>query len=170
LASELYRDRLDAIRHFSHSADFDLFGRGWSDARTLSSVEARAVARSYRGEIPVLEKVSTLSNYRFALCFENTAFHGYVTEKIFDCFVAGSIPIYLGAPDIKSLVPPGSFIDARDFRDFAGMESFIRTLKPEVARDYLDAAADFTTSKNAEMFSQDHFVRVMADVLLQAFR
>jgi hypothetical protein len=167
LASELYKDRLDAIRHFSRSADFDLFGRGWSDATTLSGVEASAVARSYRGELPVLEKVSTLSNYRFALCFENTAFPGYVTEKIFDCFVAGCIPIYLGAPDIKDLVPAGSFIDARDFRDFAGMESFIRALKPEVAREYLVAAAEFMISKSAERFSQDHMVREMADVLLQ---
>jgi hypothetical protein len=168
LASELYKDRLDAIRHFSRSADFDLFGRGWSDTSTLSSVEASAVARSYRGEVPVFDKVSTLANYRFALCFENTAFPGYVTEKIFDCFVAGCIPIYLGAPDIKDLVPASSFIDARDFRDFAGMESFLRTLKPEVAREYVAAAADFMSSKRAERFTQGHFVREMSTLLLHA--
>jgi hypothetical protein len=170
LASELYKDRLDAIRHFSRSADFDLFGRGWSNTSTLSGPEASAVARSYRGEIPALEKVATLSNYRFALCFENTAFPGYVTEKIFDCFVAGCIPIYLGAPNITNLVPAGSFIDARDFRDFSSLESFLRTLNPEVASEYLVAAADFMSSKRAEAFSQDHHVRVMADVLLQAVR
>ncbi len=168
LASELYKDRLDAIRHFSRSADFDLFGRGWSNTSTLSGPEASAVARSYRGEIPALEKVATLSNYRFALCFENTAFPGYVTEKIFDCFVAGCIPIYLGAPDIKNMVPAGSFIDARDFRDFAGMESFIRALKPEVAREYVVSAADFMSSKSADIFTQDHLVREMSSVLLQA--
>ena len=167
LTSELYKDRLDAIRHFSHSPDFDLFGRGWSNTSTLSGPEASAVARSYRGEIPAFEKVATLSNYRFALCFENTAFPGYVTEKIFDCFVAGCIPIYLGAPDIKDLVPARSFINARDFRDFAGMESFIRALKPGVAREYLVVAAEFMTSSSAERFSQDHLVREMADVLLQ---
>jgi hypothetical protein len=168
LATELYKDRLDAIRHFSRSADFDLFGRDWSDRTNLSGPEARAVARSYRGELPVFDKVSTLSNYRFALCFENTAFPGYVTEKIFDCFVAGCIPIYLGAPDIKGLVPAGSFIDARDFRDFAGLESFIRTLKLEASREYLVAAGDFMSSERAEVFSQDHFVREMADVLLES--
>jgi hypothetical protein len=168
LASELYKDRLDAIRHFSRSADFDLFGRDWSDTSALSRVEARAVARSYRGELPVFEKVSTLSNYRFALCFENTAFPGYVTEKIFDCFVAGCIPIYLGAPDIASLIPAGTFIDARDFRDFASLESFIRTLKLEDARGYIVAAADFMSSKGAERFTQGHFVREVSSVLLQA--
>jgi Glycosyltransferase family 10 (fucosyltransferase) C-term len=170
LASELYKDRLDAIRHFSRSTDFDLYGRGWSDTSTLSAQEARAVARSYRGELPPLGKVSTLSTYRFALCFENTAFSGYVTEKIFDCFQAGCIPVYLGAPDVTSLVPPGTFIDARDFSDLAGLESFIRALRPEPAREYVVAAADFMSSKRAEIFSQAHFVRVMADLLLQAVR
>ena len=168
LASELYKDRLDAISHFSHSADFDLFGRGWSDTSTLSRVEARAVARSYRGEVPDFDKVSTLSNYRFALCFENTAFRGYVTEKIFDCFAAGCIPIYLGAPDVKDLVPAGSFIDARDFRDFAGLESFARDLRPEMAREYITAAATFMASESAEQFTQAHFVREVSGVLLRA--
>src|SRR5450759_2028825 len=142
LASELYKDRLDAIRHFSDSADFDLYGRGWSDRSNLSSSEASAVARSYRGELPTFGKVSTLANYRFALCFENTAFPGYVTEKIFDCFAAGCIPVYLGAPDIASMIPAGAFIDARDFSDLTGLESFIRDLRPEVARDYVTAATN----------------------------
>ncbi len=168
LASELYKDRLDAIRHFARSADFDLYGRGWSDTSTLSGPEARAVTRSYRGEVPVFDKVSTLSNYRFALCFENTAFPGYVTEKIFDCFVAGCIPIYLGAPDIKDLVPAGSFIDARDFSDFVGLESFIRDLRPEVARDYITAATNFMGSDRAERFTQSYFVREVSGVLLKA--
>ena len=170
LASELYKDRLDAIRHFAGRADFDLFGRGWSDTSTLSGPEARAVTRSYRGELPIFAKVSTLSNYRFALCFENTAFPGYITEKIFDCFVAGCIPVYLGAPDIASLIPAGAFIDAREFSHLTGLESFIRDLRPEVAREYVVAAADFMSSKRAELFSQAHFVRAVADVLLQAAR
>jgi hypothetical protein len=168
LASELYKDRLDAIRHFSRSADFDLFGRGWSDRTNLSGAEARAVARSFRGELPALEKVATLSNYRFALCFENTAFPGYVTEKIFDCFVAGCIPIYLGAPDIRDLLPAGSFIDARDFSDLAGLERFIRDLRPEAARDYITAATNFMGSERAERFTQAHFVREVSRLLLQA--
>lgn len=170
LASELYEDRLDAIRHFSRSSDFDLYGRGWSDPSNLSAAEAQAVDRSYRGELPPLEKIPTLTEYQFALCFENTAFPGYVTEKIFDCFQAGCIPVYLGAPDITSVVPATAFIDARKFSDLASLESFLRALTPEAARRYVVAAADFMDSSGAERFSQARFVRVMADVLLQAVK
>jgi hypothetical protein len=112
--------------------------------------------------------VSVLSGYRFALCFENTAFPGYVTEKIFDCFRAGCIPVYLGAPDITSLIPAGAFIDARDFSDLTGLESFMRHLRREVASDYVTAATDFMNSQRAEQFTQRHFVREVSSVLLEA--
>jgi len=167
LASELYEDRLDAIRHFSRSADFDLYGRRWSDRSTLSGPEARAVARSYRGELPALGKVRALTHYRFALCFENTAFPGYVTEKIFDCFQGGCIPVYLGAPDVTTMIPASTFIDARQFSDLKDLETFMRALTPDDAREYVGAAADFM-SKRGSTFSQAHFVREIGDLLLQA--
>ncbi|MBI2775678.1 MAG: hypothetical protein HYX57_00200 [Chloroflexi bacterium] len=167
LASELYKDRLDAIRHFSHSPDFDLYGRGWADSSTLSRPETEAVARSYRGELPALAKISVLANYKFALCFENTAFPGYVTEKIFDCFQAGCIPIYLGAPDITSLVPSDAFIDARDFRDGHALEAFIRSIAPDAAERYRVAATRFIGSGDAERFTQGHFVTEMSATLLE---
>jgi len=46
---------------------------------------------------------------------------GYVTEKIFDCFYAGTIPLYLGASDIPELIPKEAFIDCRQFSSWAKM-------------------------------------------------
>lgn len=45
---------------------------------------------------PVLNKIETLRNYQFNLCFENSYTPGYVTEKIIDSFLGGSHPIYWG--------------------------------------------------------------------------
>lgn len=53
----------------------------------------------------VEDKLGTLRHFRFALCFENCVFPGYVTEKVFDCFLSGCVPIYLGAPDITDFIP-----------------------------------------------------------------
>ena len=50
---------------------------------------------------------------QFALCFENSILKGWVTEKIFDCLFTGTIPIYLGAPEICGHVPAECFIDMR---------------------------------------------------------
>ena len=38
--------------------------------------------------------------FKFVICCENSKTKGYVTEKIFNIFLANSIPIYDGAPDI----------------------------------------------------------------------
>jgi hypothetical protein len=62
-----------------------------------------------------------IGRYRFCLCFENCGFPGYITEKIYDCFLAGVVPIYLGAPDIADRFPAGSFIDFRTFSSTAEM-------------------------------------------------
>jgi len=45
---------------------------------------------------PVLNKIDTLRDYQFNLCFENSFSPGYVTEKIVDSFLGGSYPIYWG--------------------------------------------------------------------------
>ncbi len=45
---------------------------------------------------------------------ENSLATDYVTEKLYDAFVAGCVPLYLGAPNIADLLPdPESIIDYR---------------------------------------------------------
>jgi len=56
------------------------------------------------------ELISIYSQYKFIICFENSKTPGYVTEKIFNVFASGSIPIYDGAPNITDYIIPGSFI------------------------------------------------------------
>jgi len=56
------------------------------------------------------ELISIYSQYKFIICFENSKTDGYVTEKIFNVFLSGSIPIYDGAPNITDYIVPGSFI------------------------------------------------------------
>ncbi len=54
--------------------------------------------------------------YRFTLAFENSDCPDYVTEKLFDPLLAGSVPVYRGTETVAELAPhPGSYIDARDF-------------------------------------------------------
>ena len=36
----------------------------------------------------------------FSIAIENDCYKTYFTEKITDCFAVGTIPVYLGAPDI----------------------------------------------------------------------
>jgi len=55
---------------------------------------------------------------------------GYVTEKIFDCLYAGTIPLYWGAPDIEVLIPPETYIDVRRFSSSEEMWNFAKKMTP----------------------------------------
>ena len=170
MRSELYLERLSAIKHFGDTEGFDLYGRGW-DQPTSGAGRATqaAINRSYRGEIPPHDKVSVLGGYKFSLCFENTAFPGYVTEKIFDCLVAGNIPVYLGAPDIADFVPPSAFIDFREFESYARLESRLRAMTEAEAQVHLDAAREFLASDAAQRFTEVCHVDLLASLLLSSF-
>jgi hypothetical protein len=61
-------------------------------------------------------KLNVISRYRFTLAFENTIGSDYVTEKFFQPLRVGSIPVYLGAPNIDEFSPgDDAFINAADF-------------------------------------------------------
>ena len=53
-----------------------------------------------RGFNEIAEKEEGLCDYMFSVAIENGEYETYFTEKLLDCFATGTIPIYLGAPDI----------------------------------------------------------------------
>jgi len=63
-------------------------------------------------------KMQVLSQSTFTIAFENYMALGYVTEKIFEPLLAGSIPIYWGAPEAKTDFNPDAFIYAEDIGTF----------------------------------------------------
>jgi hypothetical protein len=59
-------------------------------------------------------KIDTLRRYKFCVAIENSEDRHYVSEKVYDAFVAGCVPIYFGAPNILDYVPyADAIIDLR---------------------------------------------------------
>lgn len=160
---ELYRERLELIRYFSGKG-LDLYGMGWQKPMPGEDAGLRsAINACYRG--PVDDKLATLRNYRFTITLENTCASGYVTEKIFDSIFAGSIPLYLGAPDIEKYVPAACFIDLRTFKNFAELEKYLAAF---TAADYEKAHAamqQFAASPLYARFSQESFARELIQLI-----
>jgi len=48
-------------------------------------------------------RIAPFAPYRYVIVAENCQYPGYFTDKIVDCFAAGAIPIYWGAPDMGDL-------------------------------------------------------------------
>ncbi|CEG00894.1 Glycosyl transferase, family 10 [Ostreococcus tauri] len=58
----------------------------------------------------ILNVADKLSKYRFALVMENSNEEGYVSEKIANAFIAGTMPVYYGTTDIFSIFNKKRFI------------------------------------------------------------
>jgi len=61
-------------------------------------------------------KQALIAQYKFTLAFENSICKDYVTEKFFDPLLVGSVPVYLGAPNVEEFAPgKNCYIDATRF-------------------------------------------------------
>ena len=113
---DLYTLRISLARHYGSNDGFRLYGHGWAEIM-LKPHWWRKKFRFVNMPSSCPDKLSALGDCRFSLILENCVYPGYVTEKIFDAFRAGTVPIYLGAPDIDDFVPPNCFIDFRRFNN-----------------------------------------------------
>eukprot|EP00968_Pinguiococcus_pyrenoidosus_P004141 scaffold273_cov242-Pinguiococcus_pyrenoidosus.AAC.19 len=68
------------------------------------------------------QKVALMEEYKFGLAFENSNWPDYVTEKLFQVFEAGAIPVVIGAPNAHIYAPyEGSMLIASDFKSAADL-------------------------------------------------
>lgn len=123
-----------------------------------------------KGSIPGyhsgIEKIRTLNQYRFGICFENThTTRGYITEKIFNYFAAGTIPIYWGPENILDYIPKDCFIDYRDFPSNEEMYRFIKNMDESTYYGYVERIQAFLDSPAAQFFSPDFFDRTFFDAV-----
>jgi hypothetical protein len=185
---ELYTARLRAVEYFQRYNEIDLYGRNWDRTpmrvgktwtpatirrmgEWMSTVQQRlhpdplyvAAARAWRGA--ARSKSTTLAQFRFALCFENSVLKGWMTEKLFDCFFAGTVPVYWGAPDVLDWVPADCFIDMRKFKDFAGLRAFLHSLTPADEQCYREAARKYLVSDQFNPFRLQTFVDQIAGIV-----
>lgn len=90
----------------SQNIDFDLLGRGFT---------------------PIEDKFDGIYPYKYSLAIENHATNDYWTEKISDCFLSWTMPIYYGCKNIADYFPEKSMI-------------IIDPRKPEEAKKKIESA------------------------------
>ena len=76
----------------------------------------------------VQNKVTFLSSYKFSISMENSNGDGYVSEKIIDSFIAGTIPIYYGDYLIDEYINPKCFIMIKGEKDIHDKIEYIKKI------------------------------------------
>ena len=90
------------------------YGRNWKKLHETMYTEVNSGEKDR-----MVDHKRTIDYYRehtFALIIENTNARGYVSEKIYDAFLSGAIPLYYGNIDIElTPIPENMYIDLRKY-------------------------------------------------------
>jgi hypothetical protein len=112
--------RVQVARELKHSTLVDSFGRGGNY---------------------ISKKEDGLNDYMFSIAIENDSYETYFTEKIIDCFQTGTVPIYMGAPDIGDHFNIDGIIQLKDIREKNGKYD-LDILTPELYQSMKGAIED----------------------------
>jgi hypothetical protein len=176
---ELYSERLKFVKFYEQRYPdcFSLFGSGWDELRISSDTALRPLnfifrklpkmrwlRPSYKGFVD--NKIETLSKFKFNLCFENfSGQNGYITEKIFDSFAAGCIPVYWGPDNIEDYIPPSTYINYQQFESVEDCHTYLVSLTEEQLLMFETEIDKFLSSDAAKLFCVEVFATNMANHL-----
>lgn len=112
---EGHLERLKWVEKLKNNVD--LFGRGFNEIQL---------------------KEEGLEDYMFSIAIENGVYETYFTEKILDCFATGTIPVYLGAPDIGNYFDKNGIIVLDESFDISQLTSELYHSKLDYVKQNLE--------------------------------
>jgi len=118
-------------------------GAGWSSAVT-------------RQQLPDwhLDKLTTLRGRSMIVsALENTNQRNYISEKIFDAYAVGGIPLYWAAPGhrVDEIVPPESYLNLFDLDPEAAVKKVISVV-PDLAKAEAHLAAQASLAQRFQYY------------------
>lgn len=134
--------RLECVNEISNlKLDVDIFGRGIN---------------------PIPSKLIGLKDYYYSVTMENDKLPFYFTEKIIDCFLSGTIPIYYGCTNIEKYFNPKGIIN---FSNKNELVDIINSLTPEFYLNNLDAVKEnFSIAQNIWMDNDRMFNKYLKEL------
>jgi len=131
-----HHQRLEFVKKFcrQYPGVLDIYGSG---------MYAEGLGSHYKGVSTFgdAKKLEWLLQYDYALCLENGRLNGYFSEKLTDAFMAHTVPIYWGAPDVHKYFPDASFYSL-DIVDPAAIRKLKEILSNPVSSRVADAVSE----------------------------
>lgn len=128
-----HKKRLEFINFLQDKLDFDLFGKGFNY---------------------ISDKWDGLSNYRYSFAIENYSGKNYWTEKVGDCFLSYTVPIYYGCKNLSEFFPENSFIQIDIDDPSASLEIIKRTISQD---DYEKRFPSLVKARNLLLYKYQFF-------------
>ncbi len=187
--NQFYSKRLKLMKFLARKNFIDLYGNDWNklggnfltnllesvlwslkwvNLRRLKDFFITLPIRGFLKNVPTsLDKYETMSQYKYAICFESMGIQGFISEKIFECFFCGTVPIYLGDPKVTDRIPDNTFIDPRKFKDNDHLYHYVKNLSEEDYLEYRNNIKQFLLSDNYYPFSKEYFAEHFYNIILE---
>lgn len=127
-ASKGHQDRMNFLEEIKNLPFVSLYGRGIN---------------------PIEDKWEVLKNSKYAIAYENFHNDYYWTEKIIDCYLSYTMPIYYGCKKIEDFFPKDSFIqlDPKDKHIDLFLKEIVQSNKWEKNLDAITQARDLVLNE-----------------------
>lgn len=164
--NSLYHFRREVVEWYEGNAStlkFSFWGAGWDgEVLGICNRYTKRLARyfpffarkfkNHKGFAS--DKISILKESKFCFSIENAKnYDGYITEKIFDCFWARTIPIYAGPPNISKFIPENCYINFNKFKTIQELDNYLVAMGSDDYFDKIREIEKFLNSPEASMFS-----------------
>ena len=150
LADLRYKRQKLAIK-FMESGFGYVHGHGWKNSYKTPDSWQNGNKDWYK------DKLEILKDFRFNLCFENTNWDYYVTEKIWHSILAGSLPVYWGNNTIYESFPADSFVDASEFKDDESLIKYLLNMDYQTWKNLMIKCIDAYNSSIDESSKKKKF-------------
>ena len=140
--------RLTFTKQLQKHIKVDIFGAGRCSKKTLPQDYRLHVGHN-------LTDVATanINEYKFYLSFENTYCKDYITEKSYKMFQDNvyTVPVVRGSGPYDGMLPPGSYINADDFKDAKELADYLTKLdqNDQLYMKYFKSRTDYECSTDS---------------------
>lgn len=137
-----HQDRIEFVKKLKerYGDQVDVFGRG------INNFE---------------DKWDVLAPYKYHISIENSASDYYWTEKLSDCYLAGTFPIYYGCTNISDFFPKESY----EAIDIHNAEAAFKTIDAIIANNRFETAQTALQQSKELVLDKYNFFDLIVDCL-----
>jgi len=107
-----------------------------------------------RGVKPMKSKDEALKPYRFSIVVESCKIDGYFTEKLIDCFLSRTVPLYWGDNTISQIFNPGGMFELSADFEFHSINELLELIR------ILDTHNPIAREAHDYFYRRDHRTRL----------
>ena len=130
-----------------YEASFLTSSKGWLPGHKfrqeiydkLPNMVGSLAISKHRSPPRIDDKRTVLEPVQFSIVAENCQHNNYYTEKIVDCFIAKTFPVYWGCPNLREHFNPEGFLM---FENYEHLMHRLETLGPALYIERLEAIED----------------------------